>query len=109
MKLIIIFKLQAAFAAIWAIQLIFLPQIVFTQYGWSSSMELIALGQACGTAMLSLAIIAYGIPKWTTDEQLNEAAKFFGIVAILFTLMQLYQIIISKSSPGIVMTGLVLL
>ena len=66
-------------------------------------MELIALGQACGTAMLSLAIIAYGIPKWTTDEQLNEAAKFFGIVAILFTLMQLYKIIISKSSPGIVM------
>jgi len=63
-------------------------------------MELIALAQACATAMLSLALLAYGLPNWTTDVQLVAAAKFFGIIAILFTLMQLYQILISHSAPG---------
>jgi len=100
MKLSIIFRLQAAFAALWAIQLLFLPQMVFEQYEWTSSEPLIACAQACGVAMLSLALLAYGLPNWTNEEQLNAAAKFFVIIAALFTLLQVYHIFVSKAAPG---------
>ena len=44
MSLSLIFRLQAAFAALWAIQLIFLPGMMFAQYQWTPSLELVALG-----------------------------------------------------------------
>ncbi|HAV26639.1 MAG TPA: hypothetical protein DCX01_10725 [Bacteroidetes bacterium] len=100
MKLSIIFRLQAAFAALWAIQLLFLPQMVFDQFGWTTSNDLIACAQACGVAMLSLALLAYGLPSWTNEKQMNAAAKYFGIIAVLFTLLQVYHIFISHAAPG---------
>ena len=45
MSLSLIFRLQAAFAALWAVQLIFLPGMMFAQYQWTPSLELVALGQ----------------------------------------------------------------
>jgi hypothetical protein len=100
MSLSLIFRLQAAFAALWAIQLIFMPGMMFAMYEWTPSLELVALGQGCGTAMAGLAILAYGIPNWTSEDQLKTAAKSFGIIAILFAIMQLYQILISGMAPG---------
>ena len=46
------------------------------------------------------AILAYGMPNWTNEDQLKVAAKSFGIIAILFLIMQLYQILISGMAPG---------
>ena len=43
------------------------------------------------------------MPNWAADEKLGAAAKFFGIISVLFTLTQLYQIFISHSAPGNVM------
>ena len=100
MSLSLIFRLQAAFAAIWALQLIFVPGMVFAQYQWGYSAELVAIAQATGTAMAGLAILAYGIPNWTSEEQLKVAAKSLGTIAILFLIMQLYQILISGMAPG---------
>ena len=100
MSLSLIFRLQAAFAAIWALQLILVPGMVFAQYQWGYSVELVAIAQATGTAMAGLAILAYGMPNWTNEEQLKVAAKSFGIIAILFLIMQLYQILISGMAPG---------
>ena len=71
MSLSLIFRLQAAFAALWAVQLIFLPGMMFAQYQWTPSLELVALGQGCGVAMTGLAIVAYQLPNWTTAEQLK--------------------------------------
>ncbi len=34
------------------------------------------------------------------EDQLKTAAKSFGIIAILFAIMQLYQILISGMAPG---------
>ena len=48
-------------------------------------------------------LLAYGMPNWAADEKLGAAAKFFGIISVLFTLTQLYQIFISHSAPGNVM------
>ncbi len=39
MSLSLIFRLQAAFAGIWALQLVFIPEMVFTQYNWTPSFE----------------------------------------------------------------------
>ena len=103
MSLSLIFRLQAAFAALWAVQLIFLPQMMFAQYKWVPSLELVALGQGCGVAMTALAIVAYQLPNWTTAEQLKNAAKSLALIAILFLLLQLYQILISGMAPGNVM------
>jgi len=100
MSLSLIFRLQAAFAALWAIQLIFLPGMMFAQYQWTPSLELVALGQGCGVAMTALAIIAYQLPNWTTGEQLKNAAKSLAVIAILFLLGQLYQLLISGMAPG---------
>ena len=103
MSLTLIFRLQAAFAAIWGLQLILVPGMVFAQYQWGYSAELVAIAQATGTAMLGLAILAYGMPNWTSVDQLEVAAKSFGVIAILFLIMQLYQILISGMAPGGVM------
>ena len=46
MSLSLIFRLQAAFAAIWALQLILVPGMVFAQYQWGYSAELVAIAQA---------------------------------------------------------------
>ena len=100
MSLTLIFRLQAAFAAIWGLQLILVPGMVFAQYQWGYSAELVAIAQATGTAMVGLAILAYGIPNWTSEDQLKVAAKSFGVIAILFLIMQLYQILISGMAPG---------
>ena len=100
MSLSLIFRLQSAFAAIWALQLILVPGMVFAQYQWGYSAELVAIAQATGTAMVGLAILAYGIPNWTSEGQLKVAAKSFGIIAVLFLIMQLYQILISGMAPG---------
>ena len=100
MSLSLIFRLQAAFAALWAIQLIFLPGMMFAQYQWTPSLELVALGQGYGVAMTALAIIAYQLPNWTTGEQLKNAAKSLAVIAILFLLLQLYQLLISNMAPG---------
>jgi|TARA_B110000259_G_C13851507_1_gene337011 hypothetical protein len=103
MSLSLIFRLQAAFAAMWALQLVFVPNMVFAQYGWAPSFELVALAQACGTAMAGLAIINYGLPKWTTEDQLKMAAKSAGLIAVLFSIMQLHQILVSHAAPGAAM------
>ncbi len=79
MSLSLIFRLQAAFAALWAVQLIFLPKMMFAQYQWTPSLELVALGQGCGVAMTGLAIVAYQLPNWTTAEQLKNAAKSLAL------------------------------
>ena len=100
MSLSLIFRLQAAFALLWAIQLIFLPGMMFEQYQWTPSLELVALGQGCGVAMTALAIIAYQLPNWTTGEQLKNAAKSLAVIAVLFLLLQLYQLLISGMAPG---------
>ncbi len=100
MSLSLIFRLQAAFALLWAIQLIFLPGMMFAQYQWTPSLELVALGQGCGVAMTALAIIAYQLPNWTTGEQLKNAAKSLAVIAVLFLLLQLYQLLISGMAPG---------
>ena len=57
MSLSLIFRLQAAFAAIWGLQLILVPGMVFAQYQWGYSAELVAIAQATGTAMVGLAIL----------------------------------------------------
>ena len=103
MSLSLIFRLQAAFAALWAVQLIFLPGMMFEQYQWTPSLELVALGQGCGVAMTGLAIVAFQLPNWTTAEQLKNAAKSLAVIAILFLLLQLYQILISGMAPGTAM------
>jgi len=103
MSLSLIFRLQAAFAGIWALQLVFVPNMVFAQYGWTSSFELVALAQATGTAMAGLAIINYGLPKWTNADQLKTAAKAAALIAGLFGIMQLYQILVSGAAPGAAM------
>ena len=100
MSLSLLFRLQAAFALLWAIQLIFLPGMMFAQYQWTPSLELVALGQGCGVAMTALAIIAYQLPNWTTGEQLKNAAKSLAVIAVLFLLLQLYQLLISGMAPG---------
>ena len=100
MSLSLLFRLLAAFNALWAIQLIFMPGMMFEQYQWTPSLELVALGQGTGVAMTSLAILAYQLPNWTTVEQLKNAAKSVGVIAILFLLLQLYQLLISGMAPG---------
>ena len=100
MNLSLIFRLLAAFNALWAVQLIFMPNMMIAMYGWAPSIGLYAIAQAAGTAMLGLAIIAYGLPNWTSEEQLKTAAKSVGLVAALFVLLQLYQILISGAAPG---------
>ena len=100
MSLSLLFRLLAAFNALWAIQLIFMPGMMFEQYQWTPSLELVALGQGTGVAMTSLAILAYQLPNWTTSEQLKNAAKSVGVIAILFLLLQLYQLLISGMAPG---------
>jgi hypothetical protein len=89
-----------AFAAIWGIQLILVPKMVFAQYQWGYSAELVAIAQATGTAMVGLAILLYGMPNWTSENQLKVGAKSFGVIAILFLIMQVYQILISGMAPG---------
>ena len=91
MSLTLIFRLNAAFAALWGLQLVFVPSMVFAQYGWTYSVELVAIALACGTAMSSLAIISWMTPTWTDEAQLKKAALWFAITAALFTLMQAYQ------------------
>ena len=100
MSLSLLFRLLAAFNALWAIQLIFMPGMMFEQYQWTPSLELVALGQGCGVAMTGLAIVAFQLPNWTTAEQLKNAAKSVGVIAILFLLLQLYQLLISGMAPG---------
>ncbi len=102
-SLSLIFRLQAAFAGMWALQLVFIPEMVFTQYNWTPSFELVALAQACGTAMAGLAIINYGLPKWTNADQLKTAAKSAALIAGLFSILQLYQILGSGAAPGAAM------
>ena len=103
MNLSLIFRLLAAFNALWAVQLIFMPNMMIAMYGWAPSIGLYAIAQAAGTATLGLAIIAYGLPNWTSEEQLKTAAKSVGLVAALFVLLQLYQILISGAAPGAAM------
>jgi len=103
MSLSLLFRLLAAFNALWAIQLIFMPGMMFEQYQWTPSLELVALGQGCGVAMTGLAIVAFQLPNWTTAEQLKNAAKSLAVIAILFLLLQLYQILISGMAPGTAM------
>ena len=103
MSLSLIFRLQAAFAALWAIQLIFMPGMMFQMYEWTPSLELVALGQGCGTAMAGLAILMFGLPNWTNEDQLKIAAKSAGTIAILFGILQLFQILISGMAPGNIM------
>ena len=100
MSLSLLFRLLAAFNALWAIQLIFMPGMMFEQYQWTPSLELVALGQGTGVAMTSLAILAYQLPNWTTAEQLKNAAKSLAVIAVLFLLLQLYQLLISGMAPG---------
>ena len=100
MSLSLIFRLQAVFLALWAFQLLFIPGVFFAQYQWTPSLELVALAQGLGVASTGLAILAYSIPNWTSDDQLKVAAKSFGVSAILFLLLQLYQILISGMAPG---------
>ena len=100
MSLSLLFRLLAAFNALWAIQLIFMPGMMFEQYQWTPSLDLVALGLVTGVAMTSLAILAYQLPNWTTAEQLKNAAKSVGVIAILFLLLQLYQLLISGMAPG---------
>ena len=103
MSLSLLFRLLAAFNALWAIQLIFMPGMMFEQYQWTPSLELVALGQGTGVAMTSLAILAYQLPNWTTGEKLKNAAKSLAVIATLFLLLQLYQILISGMAPGTAM------
>jgi hypothetical protein len=53
--------------------------------------------------MLGIAIISFGLPNWTSENQLKTAAKSVGLIAVLFTLLQLYQILISQAAPGAAM------
>ena len=46
------------------------------------------------------AILAFGLPNWTSEGQLKTAAQSFGLIAVLFVLLQLYQILISQAAPG---------
>jgi hypothetical protein len=103
MSLSLIFRLNAAFALLWAIQLVFMPNMMFAMYGWEASTGLTALAQAAGTAMTGIAILSFGLPNWTSEGQLKTAAQSAGLIAILFTLLQLYQILISKAAPGAAM------
>ena len=103
MSLSLIFRLNAAFALLWAIQLVFMPNMMFAMYGWAPSIGLTALAQAAGTAMTGIAILSFGLPNWTSEGQLKTAAQSAGLIAILFTLLQLYQILISKAAPGAAM------
>jgi hypothetical protein len=103
MSLSLIFRLNAAFALLWAIQLVFMPNMMFAMYGWEASTGLTALAQAAGTAMTGIAILSFGLPNWTSESQLKTAAQSAGLIAILFTLLQLYQILISKAAPGAAM------
>ena len=109
MSLSLIFRLNAAFGLLWGIQLIFLPNMMFAMYGWAPSVGLIpyvgliALAQAAGTAMIGIAILSFGLPNWTSEGQLKTAAKSLVLIAVLFTLLQLYQILISQSAPGAAM------
>ncbi len=103
MSLSLIFRLLAAFNALWAIQLIFMPNMMLAMYGWAPSVGIYALAQAAGTALLGLAILAFGLPNWTSEGQLKTAAQSFGLIAVLFVLLQLYQILISQAAPGATM------
>ena len=103
MSLSLIFRLNAAFALLWAIQLVFMPNMMFAMYGWAPSIGLTALAQAAGTAMTGIAILSFGLPNWTSEHQLKTAAKSVGLVAALFVLLQLYQILISGAAPGAAM------
>ena len=103
MSLSLIFRLNAAFALLWAIQLVFMPNMMFAMYGWEASTGLTALAQAAGTAMTGIAILSFGLPNWTSEDQLKIAAKSVGLVAALFVLLQLYQILISGAAPGAAM------
>ena len=103
MSLSLIFRLNAAFALLWAIQLVFMPNMMFAMYGWEASTGLTALAQAAGTAMTGIAILSFGLPNWTSENRLKTAAKSVGLVAVLFVLLQLYQILISGAAPGAAM------
>jgi|TARA_B100001079_G_scaffold246656_1_gene235392 hypothetical protein len=103
MTLALVFRLNAGFFALWAIQLLFLPKMMFAQYQWTPSLELVALAQGLGVATTGLAILTWMIPNWTTEEQLKNFAKLLMVIAVLFLLLQLYQILVSGMSPGAAM------
>jgi len=100
MTVSLLFRLNAAFAAMWALQLLFLPEVMFAMYEWESSPELIALGQACGCAMIALALISWNIPGWTTQDGLKKTAMTFAVISVIFLLLQLYQLLVSGAAPG---------
>ena len=91
MSLSLIFKFNAVFAAIWGLQLVFIPNMVFDQYGWEATLPLESIAEACGTAMGSLAIISWMTPTWTSEDGLKKAALWFAVTAILFVIMQIHQ------------------
>ena len=77
--------------------------MMFAQYQWTPSLELVALAQGLGVATTGLAILTWMIPNWTTEEQLKNFAKLLMVIAVLFLLLQLYQILVSGMSPGAAM------
>ena len=72
MSLTLIFRLNAVFAAMWAIQLVFVPNMVFAQYGWEATAPLVSLAEACGTAMGSLAIVSWMTPPGPLKVELKK-------------------------------------
>ena len=90
MSLSSIFKINAVFAAMWGIQLVFVPNMVFAQYGWEATTPLLSIAEACGTAMGSLAIISWMTPTWTSEDGLKKAALWFSVTAVLFVIMQIH-------------------
>ena len=100
MSLSLLLRLNAVFLILWAIGLIFSPGMMFDMFEWTPSLELVALGQGLGVASTGLAIIAWMLPSWMSEEQLKKAAICFAVIASLFLLLQLYQILISNMSPG---------
>ena len=91
MSLTLIFRLNAVFAAMWAIQLVFVPNMVFAQYGWEATTPLVSLAEACGTAMGSLAIVSWMTPTWTSESGIKKAALWLAVTAVLFVIMQIHQ------------------
>ena len=90
MSLTLIFRINAVFAAMWALQLVFVPNMVFAQYGWEATTALESLAEACGTAMGSLAIVSWMTPTWTSESGIKKAALWFAVTAVLFVIMQIH-------------------
>jgi len=90
MSLKLLFKIFAGLQLIQGVMMLFGGSMISEMNGWTHSIGVTTMAEHHGAGLLCIAILFWMLPKWMSDQQLNDIVPSIIVIQVILAIMPVY-------------------